>query len=132
MFRRLYTTAVKDTKLLQPLKFEDSLYATLKIHNRSYLVTKGDIVNLPFCLHTANVGDSLKFTKIDTIGSRNYTYNINDGIDNDLVSVSATVIEKTKIPMTIKEVTKRRNRHTKHIHSKHDITVLRVDDVKIL
>lgn len=134
-FRRLLSTATntaaKTADSLLPLKFEQNIYATLKIHDRSYLVTKGDTINLPFKMHAAEIGDIIKFNKIDTLGSRNFTYHIKDGIDNDKVSISGVVIEKTKKPMTIKETTKRRDRHIKHALSKHDLTVIRINELKI-
>jgi large subunit ribosomal protein L21 len=124
------TGAVATTSLL-PLKYEHNLYASLKIHNSNYLVTKGDLVNLPFCMHTAQIGDVIQLNNIKTIGSRNFTYHSHKSIDPTLVTISAVVVEKTKKPMTIKEVTKRRNRHTKHTLSKHDLTVLRINELKI-
>lgn len=138
-FRRSLTTAAsaaaaaakKPVDSLLPLKFEQNLYAAIKVHNRSYLVTKGDLVNLPFCMHAAEIGDTINFSKIDTLGSRNYTYHVADGIDADRVTVMGVVVEKTKKPMTIKEVTKKRNRHIKHSLSKHDLTVVRISELKI-
>lgn len=138
-FRRALSTAAttaassakKSSNSLLPLKFEQNLYATIKVHNRSYLVTKGDLVNLPFNLHSAEIGDTINFSKIDTLGSRNYTYHLTDGIDTDKVTVTGVVVEKTKKPMTVKEVTKRRDRHVKHSLSKHDLTVIRINELKI-
>lgn len=139
-FKRTLTTAAEtasalakksSTDSLLPLKFEQNLYATLKIHNRSYLVTKGDLVNLPFNMKTAQIGDVISFSKIDTLGSRNYTYHLKDGIDTDKVTVTGVIVEKTKKPMTLKEVTKKRDRHVKHILSKHDLTVIRINELKI-
>jgi ribosomal protein L21 len=139
MFRRYLSTAAsttasitkKTTESLLPLKFEQNLYATIKVHNRSYLVTKGDIVNLPFSMHSAEVGDVISFTKVDTLGSRNFTYHLKDGIDSNQVTVKGIVLEKTKKPMTIKETTKKRDRHIKHALSKHDLTVVRISDLSI-
>ncbi|CAI8502340.1 hypothetical protein CAS74_000259 [Pichia kudriavzevii] len=138
MFRRYLTTAVsaasstaKKPADLLPLKFEHNIYATLKVHDRSYLVTKGDLVNLPFCMHEAQIGDIIEFNKVDVVGSRNFTYHVKDGIDTSKVTVTGVVVEKTKKPMQVKEVTKRRNRHTKHILSKHDLTVVRISELKI-
>lgn len=132
MFKRYLSTAAKATAdSLLPLKFEHNLYATIKVHDKSYLVTKGDVINLPFQMHNAQIGDKINFSKIDTIGSRNYTYHLKDGIDLKKVSVTGIVIEKTKTPMTIKETTKKRDRHIKHALSKHDLTLVRISDLKI-
>ncbi|TID21214.1 hypothetical protein CANINC_003494 [Pichia inconspicua] len=131
MFKRFVSTAAKATTDLTPLKFEQNLYATIKVHNQPYLVTKGDLVNLPFKMRAAQVGDIINFTKIDTVGSRNYTLHADDGIDTSKVTVKGVVVEKTKKPMIVKEVTKRRDRHVKHVFSKHDLTIVRISELKI-
>lgn len=131
IFKRLLSTAKKSTDSLLPLKFEQNLYATIKVHDRSYLITKGDILNLPFNMKSVQIGDSISFSKIDTLGSRNFTYHLKEGIDNSNVTITGVVLEKTKKPMTIKEVTKRRDRHIKHSLSKHDLTVIRINELKI-
>lgn len=115
---------------LQPLKFEKDLYATIRIHNRPYLITEGDKIILPFRLKNAEVGDVLNFDDVTTIGSRNFTYS-DTPIDSSLYSIKATVIEKTKKPMYTKEITKRRQRHVRHVNVKHDLTVLRVSELKL-
>ncbi|ODV94961.1 hypothetical protein PACTADRAFT_50799 [Pachysolen tannophilus NRRL Y-2460] len=115
---------------LSPLKFEQDLYVTLRIHNRPYLVTLGDKVVLPFKLKHAEIGDVLKFNDVTSIGSRNYTVT-GDPIDPSLFSIKAVVIEKTKNPMYTKEITKRRQRHVRHVNVKHDITILRISELSI-
>lgn len=124
---KVAATQVSD---LLPLKFEQDIYATIKIHNRSYLVTEGDTVILPFRLKEAEVGDVLDIYNVTTLGSRNYTV-VGEPIDKSLYSIKATVIEKTKNPLYIKEVTKRRNRHVRHIPVQHDKTILRISELKI-
>lgn len=57
---------------LTPLKLSNELYAIFRIHNRPYLVTKGDTVTLPFKLKQAEIGDILNLEDVTTIGSRNY------------------------------------------------------------
>ncbi|GMG20150.1 unnamed protein product [Ambrosiozyma monospora] len=117
---------------LLPLKYEHDLYATLSIHNRPYLITEGDEVTLPFRLKHGEIGDVLNFTNITTVGSRNYTYHVESGeISPEVLSVKGVVIDKTKKPMYVKEVTKRRNRHVKHHKVKHDLTVLRISELKL-
>lgn len=115
---------------LTPLKLANDLYATVRVHKNPYLVTVGDIMTLPYHLKTAEVGDVLKFTDVTTIGSRNFTYH-HDPIYPGIVSVKATVIEKTKLPMRIREVTKRRQRKVRHAISKPHKTLLRVTEIKI-
>lgn len=115
---------------LTPLKLAHELYATVRVHNNPFLVTVGDVMTLPYHLKTANVGDVLNFTDVTTIGSRNFTYH-HEPINPNVVSVKAVVIEKTKLPMRIREVTKRRQRKIRHAISKPHKTLLRVTDIKI-
>lgn len=116
---------------LTPLKYEEKLYATIKIHEIPYLVTEGDVVILPFRMKHAEVGDELQFTDIVTLGSRDYTYNVNEGMDKSAVSIKGVVLEKTKSPMYVKEITKRRNRHVRHVQVKHDLTKIRISELKL-
>ncbi|GMF13388.1 unnamed protein product [[Candida] boidinii] len=115
---------------LTPLKYETDLYASIKIHNRPYLVTKGDEVILPFHMKHAEIGDVLNFNDVTTIGSRNYTYN-QPSIDPSFFNIKGVVLEKTKKPMYVKEITKRRNRRVRHVQVKHDITIVRISDLEI-
>lgn len=115
---------------LSPLKLAHDLYAVVRVHGNPFLVTEGDIMNLPYHLKTAEVGDTLHFTDVKTIGSRNFTYS-HDPVDPSLFSIKAVVIEKTKTPMRIKEVTKRRNRRVRHAISKLHKTRLRVTEIKL-
>ncbi|CAI4044582.1 hypothetical protein SUVZ_10G1050 [Saccharomyces uvarum] len=113
-----------------PLKLSNELYAVFKIHNRPYLVTKGDRVILPFKLKQAEVGDVLNMTDVTTIGSRNYKL-VDHPIDTSLYTLKATVVEKTKRAFQSREVTKRRNRRVRHANSKGDLTILRVSQLSI-
>lgn len=115
---------------VQALKHELNLYAAVRIHNRPYVVTKGDLVHLPFNLKTASVGDRLRINAIDTVGSRNVTWN--GDVAADRVLVEAVVVDKSRAPMTVKEVTKRRQRHVKHIQNKPAYTTLRVSELRLL
>ncbi|CDK27037.1 unnamed protein product [Kuraishia capsulata CBS 1993] len=120
----------KEIPNLTPLKYEKDIYATVRVHNISYLVTEGDLLTLPFRLIQADVGDILDFNDVTTIGSRNFTYH-EDPIPSNAYTIKAVVVEKTKKPMEVKEKTKRRNRHVRHIKSKHPITILRISELKL-
>lgn len=115
---------------LTPLKMSNELYATFRIHNRPYLVTKGDIVTLPFKLKQGEVGDVLNLTDVICIGSRNYKV-VDEPLSPELYTISATIIEKTKRPYKVREVTKRRNRKVRHAISKGDLTLLRISELKL-
>lgn len=115
---------------LSPLRLSQDLYAIFKIHNRPYLVTKGDKVILPFKLKQGNVGDILTLTDVIKIGSRNFTF-VGNPIDPSLYTIKAVITEKTKRKFQVKEVTKRRNRRTRHAVNKADMTILRVSELKV-
>ena len=112
------------------MKLSNELYAVFRIHNRPYLVTKGDKVTLPFKLKQAEVGDVLNLNDVTTIGSRNYKI-VDNPLDPTLYTIKATVLEKTKRPMRIREVTKRRNRKVRHAVNKADLTVLRISELSL-
>ncbi|EJS43140.1 mrpl49p [Saccharomyces arboricola H-6] len=113
-----------------PLKISNELYAVFKIHNRPYLVTKGDRVILPFKLKEAEVGDVLNMTDVTALGSRNYKL-VDYPIDSSLYTLKATVVGKTKRAFQTREVTKRRNRRVRHANSKGDLTVLRISELSV-
>ncbi|CCF55579.1 hypothetical protein KAFR_0A01410 [Kazachstania africana CBS 2517] len=113
-----------------PLKLSNELYAIFRIHNRPYVVTKGDKVILPFKMKQADVGDTLHLTDVITLGSRNYKM-VEYPIDRSLYTLTATVLEKTKRKFHIREVTKRRNRRVRHAKSKGDLTVIRISELKV-
>ncbi|SCU77672.1 LAFA_0A02828g1_1 [Lachancea sp. 'fantastica'] len=134
-FNRTFATSKiafqKSQKLdTTPLRLSNELYAIFRIHNRPYLVTKGDKVVLPFKMKQAEVGDVLNLNDVTTIGSRNFKI-VDNPLDPSLYQLEATVLEKTKRPMRIREVTKRRNRKVRHAVSKPDLTVLRVSELSV-
>lgn len=120
----------KESVDISPLKLTNELYAIFRIHNRPYLVTKGDKVILPFKVKQADVGDVLNLTDVITIGSRNYKL-VDHPIDTSLYTLKATVLEKTKRAFEVREVTKRRNRKVRHAKSKGDLTILRIAELKL-
>ncbi|KAH3900672.1 mitochondrial 54S ribosomal protein bL21m SCDLUD_003670 [Saccharomycodes ludwigii] len=115
---------------LKSLKLSNELYAIFKIHNRPYLVTEGDKVILPFKMKNVEIGDILQLNDVVTIGSRNYKL-VDYPIASNLYSLKAVVLEKTKRPMRIREVTKQRNRKVRHAMNKADLTILRITELKI-
>ncbi|KAK9350352.1 ribosomal protein L21-like protein [Lipomyces doorenjongii] len=106
------------------------LYATTRIHKNSFLVTVGDVVTLPYRLKDVEVGDILRLTQIETLGTRQFTWKGDPFIDERCV-VKARVVEHTKEPMRVKIRTKRRNRRVKHIKSKHHYTVIIISEIGI-
>lgn len=128
--RSVTTEAAGKYNNLAPLKLSNELYAVFKIHERPYLVTKGDKVILPFKLKHAEVGDTLNLTDVTTIGSRNYKL-VDNPIDPNIFTIKATVLEKTKRAYQVREVTKRRNRRVRHAVNKADQTVIRISELKL-
>ncbi|KAK9460180.1 mitochondrial 54S ribosomal protein bL21m [Lipomyces oligophaga] len=104
-------------------------YATFKMHTNRFLVTVGDIVSLPYRLKDVKVGDIIRLTQVESLGSRDFTLKGTPYLEQDQVVVKARVVEHTKQPMSVKIKTKRRNRRVKHITSKHPYTVLVVSEV---
>lgn len=117
--------------MLTPLQNCSSLYAIFRIHNRPFLVTKGDTVVLPFHMKNVKLGDKLKLTDVTTIGSRDYKM-IDYPIDPSLYTLTAKVIELTRKPLVAREKTKRRQRRVRTVKTKQMITILRIDDLKLL
>ncbi|CCK73529.1 mitochondrial 54S ribosomal protein bL21m NDAI_0G05460 [Naumovozyma dairenensis CBS 421] len=121
------TTNIPD---LTPLKLTNELYATVKVHERPYVVTKGDRLILPFKVKQAAVGDILTLNNVTAIGSRNYKL-VGHPIDPSLYTIRATVLEKTKRAFQVREVTKRRNRRVRHATTKGDLTILRISELTL-
>lgn len=113
------------------LKMFPDLYAQIRIHGKTYLVTEGDVVTLDYNMKGVELGDVLNFTDVITIGCRDYTYS-NDPIDPRLFSIKGCVIEKTKAPMIVKYVKKPRHRRGRHHISKPDKVLLRISELKLL
>jgi len=105
-------------------------------------------------MHGVQPGDTLRLDRASTIGSRDYTLksgaSVTSGqdlskdeiaftpvkqrtrwIDDRLYVCRATVMGVESEPMRVMEKTKRRQRHIKHVKSKHRYTVLRISEVKV-
>lgn len=76
-------------------------------------------------------GDVLRFNRASALGSRDFTLKGAPYIDERLFECRVRVLGVDAEPMRIKEKTKRRQRHVKHVRSKHRYTLLRVMDVKV-
>lgn len=120
-------------------------YITLHVHGRPYLVTPGDEVRLPFLMPGVRPGDVLRLNRASVLGSRDLTLipsevgpssrDLRSGevayVDERLFECRAVVVGVDSEPMRLKEKTKRRNRKTKTVRSKHRYTVLRISELKI-
>ncbi|KAL1604068.1 hypothetical protein SLS60_005660 [Paraconiothyrium brasiliense] len=130
--------------LLPLLHSQPAHYITAHIHGRPYLLTSGDTVRLPFLMPHVKAGDVLRLNRATHIGSRDYTLKAPEAIkgnadhgkivnylDERLFTCRATVVGVESEPMRVMEKAKRRQRHTKHVYSKHKYTVLRVGELEV-
>jgi large subunit ribosomal protein L21 len=86
------------------------------------------------------VGDVLRMNRATLIGSRDYSLRaapVKKGepqkyLDESLFVCRVRVVGETQEPLRVKEKSKRRRRHVKHIWSKHKYTVLRVTELDVI
>ncbi|CAH6719669.1 54S ribosomal protein L49, mitochondrial [[Candida] jaroonii] len=117
------------------LKFDSNgsknLYAILRIHNIPYLVTKGDKIILPTKLKGVKVGDQLDINKVTTLGSPNFTFNDNNGINKDLYNLKLNVVEITREPYYEVYRKKQRCRRLKTFPVENYQTVLTINELSL-
>ncbi|KAF1959450.1 hypothetical protein CC80DRAFT_490366 [Byssothecium circinans] len=131
-------------QLLPLLHSQPNHYASIHIHGRPYLVTAGDTVRLPFLMPDVQAGDVLRLNRATHIGSRDYTLKAPEVVkgtrdhgkkvfylDERLFTCRARVVGVESEPMRIMEKTKRRQRHVKHVRSKHKYTVLKISELEV-
>jgi hypothetical protein len=131
-------------KMLPLLRSQPAHYITIHLHGRPYLVTRGDEIRLPFLMPGVKPGDVLRLNRATHLGSRDYTLKAPepqkgsfDGpkkmfyLDERLFVCRATVVGVESEPMRVKEKTKRRQRHVRHVFSQHKYTVLKISDLKV-
>ncbi|KAI0899408.1 hypothetical protein F4806DRAFT_253356 [Annulohypoxylon nitens] len=125
-------TSPSVAELFPLLRAQPSHYITVHIHEKPYLVTAGDRIRLPFLMHGVLPGDVLRLDRASTIGSRDYTLLGQPYIDSGLFECRATVLGVESEPMRIKVKTKRRNRRSRRVASKHRYTILAISELKLL
>ncbi|KAI1426434.1 hypothetical protein F5Y12DRAFT_742216 [Xylaria sp. FL1777] len=114
------------------LRAQPRHYITAHIHERPYLVTEGDQIRLPFKMPGVLPGDVLRLDRASILGSRDYTLKGTPWIDPTLFECRATVLGTESEPLRIKIKTKRRNRRSQQVKSKHKYTILRISELKLL
>jgi hypothetical protein len=130
--------------LLPLLRSQPSHYITIHIHGRPYLVTPGDEIRLPFLMPRVSPGDILRLNRATHIGSRDYTLKAPAAqkgtrdapkqvfyLDERLFVCRATVVGVEMEPERIKEKTKRRQRHVRHVRSQHRYTVIKIRELEV-
>ncbi|KAI0197618.1 hypothetical protein F4808DRAFT_294718 [Astrocystis sublimbata] len=120
------------SQLFPLLRAQGRHYITAHLHGRPYLVTEGDQVRLPFKMPGVLPGDVLRLDRASVLGSRDYTLKGTPWIDTSLFECRATVLGTESEPMRIKIKTKRRNRRSQRVTSKHKYTILRISELKLL
>ncbi|KAI1329807.1 ribosomal protein L21-like protein [Xylariaceae sp. FL0255] len=120
------------TTLLPILRAQPNHYITIHIHEKPYLVTPGDQIRLPFLMPGVLPGDVLRLDRASILGSRDYTLKGSPWIDGSLFECRATVLGVESEPLRVKVKTKRRNRRSQRVTSKHKYTILRISELKIL
>jgi large subunit ribosomal protein L21 len=101
------------------------IYMTPYINGFPFLVTNGDIINLPFHLRDAPIGSVLRMTHVSSIGSRTHILKGEPFIDEGVYTLKMRVVEITKAPMVVTLKTKQRQRRTRHLKNKQNYTVVR-------
>lgn len=131
-------------KMLPLLHSQPAHYLTIHIHGRPYLLTAGDTLRLPFLMPNVKAGDVLRLNRATHIGSRDYTLKAPEPIkgnadhakkvfylDERLFVCRARVVGEESEPLRVMEKTKRRQRHVKHVYSKHKYTVLKISEIEV-
>lgn len=114
------------------MRAQPNHYITVHIHGKPYLVVEGDSIRLPFLMPDVVPGDVLRLDRASTLGSRDFTLIGRPFIDDSLFECRATVIGVESEPLRVVIKTKRRQRLTRRIASKHRQTVLRISELKLL
>jgi large subunit ribosomal protein L21 len=131
-------------ELLPLLHTQPAHYLSIHIHGHPYLLTEGDTLRLPFLMPNVKPGDVLRLNRATHIGSRDYTLKAPEVVkgtrdhgkkvfylDERLFTCRARVVGVESEPMRIMRKTKRRQRHTRHVQSKHKYTVLKISEVEV-
>ncbi|KAL2219339.1 putative aconitate hydratase [Thermoascus aurantiacus ATCC 26904] len=130
-----FSSPLKITKslarMLPYLTTQPPWYISAHLHARPYLLTEGDHLRLPFLMPKVKPGDILRFNRATVIGSRDFTLKGTPYIDERMFECRVRVLGVDAEPMRIKEKTKRRQRHVRHIKSKHRYTLMRVMELRV-
>ncbi|GAM90911.1 hypothetical protein ANO11243_089570 [Dothideomycetidae sp. 11243] len=142
-------TSSEPSPTIQPTT-HTKIYITAHIHAHGFLVTQGDTIRLPFLLRGVEPGDVLRLNRAVNLGSRDFTLRApakerrgkSDTAATEVVEESvpaktplfvcrAVVMGVEAEPMRVLEKTKRRQRHVKHVKSKHKYTVLKIKELRV-
>jgi large subunit ribosomal protein L21 len=128
------------TNLLPLLRSQPPFHSTILIHGKPYLVTEGDTVRLPFLMQGVEAGDVLRFNRVSSIGSRDYTLKAGSMetrgektkcLDERLFVIRGRIMGTVVEPERMKLWHVKRRRHKKHIWSQHKFTVLKITELTV-
>ncbi|CAN7940884.1 unnamed protein product, partial [Ixodes hexagonus] len=106
------------------------LFAVVYIHGKQYKVTAEDLIvvqaNMP-----VDIGDSLRLEKVLLVGGRDLTLVGRPLMSRDVVSVEATVVEKTLSRQVRNFVFRQRSRFQRHYFYRFPFTVLRINAIRL-
>ncbi|KAK0511041.1 hypothetical protein JMJ35_006593 [Cladonia borealis] len=118
--------------LLPLLAAQPPHYIVLHIHARSYLLTLGDTLRLPFHMPSAPPGTILRLNRATMLGSRDYTYRGDPWVDETRFLCRAVVVAVEGEPLRQVVKTVRRNRRVRIKKNKMQFTVLRITGLEVL
>lgn len=119
------------SQLLPMLRAQPAHYIRAHIWGRPYLVQAGDAIRLPFRMAGVVPGDVLRLDRASALGSRDYTLRGAPYVDERLFECRAVVLGEEPEPLREKVKTKRRQRLTRTVRSKHRYTVLRISELVV-
>ncbi|CAH2326177.1 39S ribosomal L21, mitochondrial [Pelobates cultripes] len=106
------------------------LFAVIYFSNRQWKVTNEDLISLD-CAVEAQCGDRIRLEKVLLVGSEDFTLIGKPLLGKDLVSVEATVIEKTESQPKIIMKFWRRHGYQRKKWSVTPQTVLRINTIEL-
>ena len=146
----LPTSVPEAISLLRTQSTESSgIYCIARLHSRTFLLHPRDILTLPTLKPLQPPGTTLKLTRIQEVGCRDYAIRAPsaDGkilrktmdwdsralpnIPTEIAECELTILEHTRSPQEIRFKMKRRKGYRRTIKAKHGWTRLRVGDIKL-
>ncbi|XP_032234947.2 39S ribosomal protein L21, mitochondrial [Nematostella vectensis] len=103
------------------------VFAVVHIGGRQFKITVNDTITINRI--DAEMGNKIRLEKVLLVGGENFTVIGRPLLERDLVTIFATVIEKTKTAKVIVFKKKRRKGYKRTRGHRQDITVLRINSI---
>lgn len=117
---------------LQPLKLANNhIFAKVHMHNNAYLVTKGDVMRLPYRFKGLKVGDVIDFEHVSQLGSRDYIFQGDKYISKDHFNIKGVVTALTAEPMTTNVHHRIKDKGYTRTQRKVTQTIIRVSELEV-